>query len=64
MEPTKNQIVVILAVNLLLFLASILVVIKWAGVSNIRFFASLTGSLIFLFLIVMLLKTHYRMLIK
>ncbi len=64
MEPTKNHIVMLLMAGLLIFFLDILIVLKWAGVSNVRFYASLTGALLILFLIVALLKTHYKLLFK
>lgn len=61
---SRNQVVVVLMLNLMLFSYSILVLIKWVGMSNIKFYASFAGSLGFLFFIVLILKTHYRLLFK
>ncbi len=64
MKFSRNQIAAILIYNVILFLGAVLAVIKWIGVSNIRFYASLASSLVLLFFVALIIKTHYKLLFK
>jgi len=60
-NPSKNQIVIVLVINLFMLSASILGVIKWYDVSMVKALATTCSSAIFLFLIVSALREHYKL---
>ncbi len=61
---TKNQIVAVLLLNIVMFFGSLAVVIKSVNVSNLKTVASLIASLGFLFLIIAVLIRNWRTLFK
>lgn len=61
MNPSKNQIIVILLLNLFMLSASISGVIRWYDVSTLKLSATLFSSAIFLFFILVVLKRHYKL---
>jgi hypothetical protein len=64
MKFSKNQIVVVLAINLFMLSMSVFQLIKWIGVSNIKTIACLCSSFIFLFFVVIVIRKHYSLLTK
>ena len=64
MTPSKNQLIVILSINLCMLSISISGIIKWYDVSTIRLLASTIASLIFLLLTGAAVKTHYKLLFR
>ncbi|WPU93493.1 hypothetical protein SNE25_29690 [Mucilaginibacter sabulilitoris] len=64
MNPSKNQIIAILLLNLFMLSASISGVIRWYDVSTLKLSATLFSSATFLFFILVVLKRYYKLFIQ
>jgi hypothetical protein len=61
MTFSRNQIVAVLLLNLGIFTFCLFNAFSWYGISDIRFMVLIVSSLVFLGFVLLVLKTHHKL---